>query len=46
MKLCVISCEMGVKAKHDVRGKGVDTIWDLDFFRQDCDGAVVNVVLC
>jgi hypothetical protein len=27
-----ISCEMGVKAKHDVRRKEVDTSWDLDFF--------------
>ena len=27
-----ISCEMDVKAKHDVRRKEVDTSWDLDFF--------------
>jgi hypothetical protein len=27
-----ISCEMGVKAKHDVRRKEVDTSLDLDFF--------------
>ena len=34
VRSCVrwISCEMDVKAKHDVRRKEVDTSWDLDFF--------------